>query len=204
MAYSSASTRIDGYMLYSRYKLKENRSMPTREEIISQIRNQSNMSKFLAKREVKELPSILWEDEIVENIVQGMYANNFGLLVATNKRLLFIDKGLIRLVVEDFPYDKITSLQYETGLVQGRIIVFVSGNRAEIRNIEKAAVKNFTEFVRARVTTIQDSAAPSSGSKVKSVDSDGMVEQLQKLAIMHKKGMLTDSEFMNAKKKLLS
>lgn len=178
--------------------------MPTREEIISQIRNQSNMSKFLAKREVKELPSILWEDEIVENIVQGMYANNFGLLVATNKRLLFIDKGLIRLVVEDFPYDKITSLQYETGLVQGRIIVFVSGNRAEIRNIEKAAVKNFTEFVRARVTTIQDSAVPSSGSKVKSVDSDGMVEQLQKLAIMHKKGMLTDSEFMNAKKKLLS
>ena len=41
-------------------------------------------------------------------------------LVATNKRLIFVDKGfVVGLKVEDFPYDKISSIQYETGILMG-------------------------------------------------------------------------------------
>jgi len=71
-------------------------------------------------REVKELPNILWDDEQVLDLVQGFYNNSTGILVATQKRLLFVDKALLGGVkVEDFPLDKISSLQYSTGMLLG-------------------------------------------------------------------------------------
>ena len=37
-------------------------------------------------------------------------------------------KGFIfGLKVEDFPYDKISSIQYETGLIFGKLTIFTSG-----------------------------------------------------------------------------
>src|SRR5665647_2412271 len=115
----------------------------------------------MAPRELKELPSILWEDENVEKWVQGYYEKGTGILVATNKRLIFLDKGLVGLRVEDFPYDKITSLQYKTGFVLGEITVFASGNKSEIKNIQKAEVGPFAEYVRARITAVsQHASAP--------------------------------------------
>src|SRR4051812_25141567 len=99
--------------------------MATIEEIKSQIKGLGGLDTYLGRREIKELPKILWHDEKVENIVQGFYNNGNGILVATNKRLVFVDKGLLfGLKVEDFPYDKISSIQYETGLLMGKLTIF--------------------------------------------------------------------------------
>jgi len=87
--------------------------MPSIDEIQNQIKNLSGLESFLGRREIKELPSILWDNEKVENIIQGLYNNGNGILVGTNKRLIFIDKGIIfGIKVEDFSYDKISSIQY--------------------------------------------------------------------------------------------
>jgi hypothetical protein len=178
--------------------------VPTLEEIQKQIRNQSDLSKFLAKREIKELPSILWEDETVENIVQGMYVNHMGILVATNKRLLFIDKGLVKLKVEDFPYDKISSLQYETGWVSGKISIFTSGNRAEIERIDKKATKSFAEFLRARITSKSANVLAVQRTDKTADDNEDKYTKLEKLAGLKAKGILTQEEFDKEKKKILA
>ena len=111
--------------------------MPTLEEIKSQISNIDGGSKFFGFKEIKELPNILWEDEVVECLVQGVYGNGMGILCSTNKRLVFVDKGMLYgLKVEDFPYAKITSIQYETGMLMGKITIFASGNKADIDHID--------------------------------------------------------------------
>ena len=61
--------------------------MPSLEEIKNQINSLDGMSQFLGRKEVKELPDILWDDENVEKIIQGTYNNGNGILVCTNKRL---------------------------------------------------------------------------------------------------------------------
>src|SRR5438046_494754 len=70
------------------------------DEILAQIEHLPGGKGFLGRREVKALPTILWEDERVENIIRGFYGTGSGILVATNKRLVFVDKGLARLRVE--------------------------------------------------------------------------------------------------------
>lgn len=175
--------------------------MPTLQEVKQQANKLDGVSKFLSRKEINELPKILWENEAVENMAQGTYNNGSGLLVASNKRLLFIDKGWFSLKVEDFPYDKISSIQYETGMLSGSITIYCSGNKAAISNIiPKQKCRDFAEYIRARISKPMEhasmpTAAASSGNSV--------ADQLEKLASLREKGVLTDEEFANEKRKIL-
>lgn len=127
--------------------------MPTLIEIQGQIKNIDGFESFLGRKEIKELPNILWHDETIENMIMGTYNNGNGILVATNRRLVFVDKGfLFGLTVEDFSYDKISSIQYETGILLGKLTIFTSGNKAIIDNVEKPKVRTFGDWVRARIS----------------------------------------------------
>ena len=175
--------------------------MPTLEQIRKQIESLEGVEKLLGSREIKELPKILHEGEHIEGLVQGWYENGTGLLVSTNKRLLFVDKGLVAGVrVEDFPYDKISSIQYKTGLVFGEITIFASGNKAEIKQVEKSRTRAFAEYVRAKAGA---PSAPETAPTAPPPAADDTVSKLERLAELKAKGILTEEEFAQQKKKLL-
>ena len=118
----------------------------------------SNISTFIGRKEINELPQILAPSEKIDHVIQGMYNNGQGILVSTNRRLLFVDKGLIYgLKVEDFPLDKISSIQYETGLLLGKVKIHTSGNIATIVNVEKTSARIFAEFVRDKLSQPKES-----------------------------------------------
>jgi len=179
--------------------------MPTLEQIKDQIKNIDGVSKFLGKREIKELPNILWDDENVENLIQGFYNNGNGILVATNKRLIFVDKGLVfGLKVEDFPFDKISSIQYSTGLLLGKLTIFVSGNKAVIDNVDKQRVRIFGDFVRNKISSQRQSNSKiQAQSEQKTETSDDYVSKLERLAKLKKQGILSEEEFNQQKTKIL-
>ena len=155
---------------------------------------------MFARKEIKELPAILWEDERVEQMLMGIYKNGLGALFATNKRLVFVDKGMLfGLKVEDFPHDKITSIQYETGLIMGKLTIFASGNRAEIENCGKSEVRGFAEFVRARISPTQESKAPTKPT----IDSDDVISKLERLSKLKEHGIITEEEFFQQKAKII-
>ena len=152
-------------------------------------------------KEMKELPKILWEDEKVEKVIQGFHEKGSGILAATNKRLIFVDKGYTgRLRVRDFPYDKVTSIQYNTGFVMGGITIYSSGNKSEITNISKAVVGSFAEYVRARITAVTKHA---SAPVTPSTPQEDMISKLERLGALKDKGLISDQEFQEQKAKLL-
>lgn len=179
--------------------------MPTLAEIQTQICNLDGFETFLGRKEIKELPNILQADEKVENIIQGTYNNGNGILVATNKRLVFVDKGILfGLKVEDFPYDKISSIQYETGILLGKLTIFTSGNKAIVDNVIKAKVRVFGDWVRARISSHHDNAIQQSiTSQRNSQENINIADQLERLAKLKEQGILTEEEFASQKKKLL-
>lgn len=173
--------------------------MPSLREIEMQIKNLDGASKLFGRKEIKELPNILWEDERVEKIVQGFYNNGTGILVATNKRLIFVDKGLLfGIKVEDFPYEKISSIQYSTGMLLGDVTIFTSGNKAKIENIDKKQARDFGDYVRARITGTKGHASFQNND----VQAD-VVSQLERLAKLKEQGILTENEFTEQKRRIL-
>lgn len=157
----------------------------------------SDAPNFLVRKEINELPAILASAEKVDNLAQGIYNNQQGILVSTDRRLIFIDKGLSHLKVEDFPLDKISSIQYETGLVFGSITIHTSGNAAKIMNIGSASARSFAEFVRGKISQ------PKEATTTTIVSEPNVLDQLEKLAKLKESGILSEEEFLEQKKKLL-
>ncbi len=188
-------------MLNDNDKLAENEKENSRlDEIKKQIQELklSNASSFLGRKEINELPKILAPTEIIDNVVQGAYNGGLGILVSTNRRLLFIDKGLLYgLKVEDFPLDKISSIQYETGLIFGDIKIYTTGNIAKIEKIEKSSARSFSEFIRNKLSQ------PIEPTITTVFSEPNVLDQLEKLAKFKENGILSEDEFNEQKRKLL-
>jgi hypothetical protein len=178
--------------------------VPNLEEVQAQIGHIDGATKVMGRKEIKELPQILWEDEKLEKIVQGRYESGFGVLVATNKRLLFVDKGIMKLRVEDFPYDKVSSIQYKTGLLMGTITIFASGNRAEIKDVEKNQARAFGDYVRARTSGATEHASMPQNGPDGDGASDDTLARLERLAKLKEQGILSEEEFQSQKVKILA
>nr|WP_263077370.1 PH domain-containing protein [Moraxella nasicaprae] len=149
---------------------------------------------------------MLWENELPEMAIQGLYKNGNGILVCTNSRLIFVHKGLISLKVEDFPLKSISSIQYETGILLGKLTIFASGNRAEIGNVDKNFVRIFAEYVRSKISGDAKQEKPSETpqeTRQASAKDDEIIVQLECLAILKEKGILTDDEFVAQKARIL-
>ncbi len=177
--------------------------MPSHDEVMEQIKSLDSASQFLGKKEIKELPSILWHDEVIKEVAQGMYDNSMGLIVATDRRVIFVDKGFFGgLKVEDFAYDKISSIQYETGILTGSITIFTSSNKAKITQVEKDRVRNLAEAVRHRISGNQPAQVPQSQA-APAADGGDRIAALERLAKLKEQGILDDAEFKAEKAKIL-
>lgn len=156
----------------------------------------SKLSSLLGRNEIAELPNLVSPSENIIGVVQGSYNKGAGLLVATDKRLLFVDKGMVSLKTEDFPISKINSIQFEAGYAFATIKIATAGNVAAITNVDKADGKNFVDTARY----IMDAPPPQPVSQAAPLD---IAEQLQKFAALKEQGILSEEEFNTQKKKLL-
>jgi hypothetical protein len=99
------------------------------------------------------------------------------------------------------PYDSITSVDLDTGLVNKRITLQTAGQtyHIEVQEPGKEEVRETVRFIRERrkesnqpnVVTTEDSSEPDP------------LEQLEKLRELHEKGAVSDDEFEEKKSDLL-
>lgn len=161
--------------------------------------------KLGAKREMRKLVEHLWEQESVELLCTGTYGSGTGLVALTTQRLLFLKDGHMSKTSEDFPFAKITSIQWSSGMLMGTITIFASGNKAEIKNVSKDAGKRMTDQVRQLISAphaaVNLQPVPVAAPTVDA--GDDMVSQIERLGQLHQQGILDDEEFAAAKAKLL-
>lgn len=182
--------------------------MPSSDEIKDTIKKFGMTNAWLVKQEIAALPSVLWEDETIAGAVHGHYNDRSGMLVATQRRLIFLDKGWASLKVEDFPYDKITSIQYSTGMLFGEIIIFASGNKAKISQMAKGETVAFADLARNHINKLSAPAptpAPAFQPSSTALDpAEQRLAMLERLAQLKQQGILTDDEFLAQKAKILA
>jgi hypothetical protein len=172
---------------------------PSREDVQSAV-GRMNV-KIGGRREIKKLGDHLWPDERVDEITTGYYGGGSGLIVLTDRRLFFIKDGWVSKSHEDFPLDKVSSVSFSSGLMLGGITVFASGNKAEIKNVNKDDGKRIVDNMRSRLSGPTKAAAAASSGAAPAPDP---VEQLKKLGELHDAGVVTDEEFESKKRDLLS
>lgn len=151
-------------------------------------------------REIKRLTGHLWEGETVEQMTTGTYGKGTGLIVLTDRRLLFVQDGFTSKTSEDFPMEKVSSVQWSSGMMLGTIIIFASGNKSEIKNVNKDDGKELVDKVRHRLSA-PPSSAPSPPAATNPADP---IEQLKRLGELRDAGVVTPEEFEAKKAELLA
>jgi Bacterial PH domain/Short C-terminal domain len=159
-------------------------------------------TKLGSGREIKKLISYLWDDETVDLMASGTYGAGTGLLVLTDRRLLFLKEGVFSKTTEDFPMEKISSVQWSSGVLLGALTVFASGNKAEIKSVNKDDGKHIADTIRERLSS--KAAYRPAQEETGAAHQPDVYEQLAKLGQLRDAGVLTPEEFDAKKAELLS
>jgi hypothetical protein len=175
------------------------------EELRPDIKRAKNLMSFRlgSNREVKRLADYLWDNERVDRMVNARYGGGVGLLVLTNRRLLFLKDGVMKQTHEDFPLDKVSSVQWSSGLTLGKLTIFASGNKAEVDQVQKKDGKDFVDHVRERIASGSETRQAASEPAATATSPASVADELKKLAELRDSGVLTDDEFAAQKARLL-
>jgi hypothetical protein len=104
------------------------------------------------KPEIRELQHILWDNEQIIECAQGRYFGGFALLVATEHRLLLIDKKLPYLSVEDVRYDMISSINYSSQMFDANINIYTVNKQHQFRSWKhKDKLRRLVNYAQQRV-----------------------------------------------------
>lgn len=148
-------------------------------------------------REIKKLAEYLWGGERVSHLASGSYGGGMGLVVLTDRRMLFLKDGWTSQTTENFPFDKISSVQWSGGMMMGKVIIFASGNKAEIAQVPKADGKAVVDAVNNIIAGAPSAAAQpvQVPPQQAPVDPLAQVPSFELVKALRTRGVLGDQEF---------
>lgn len=155
---------------------------------------------FGTKKEFFHLPNILNDNEQPLAIASGAMDGNTWLITLTNQRVIFLDKGMLFGVKQvDISLKDVVGVGGKTGMILGSITISTSGQNYTIKDVAKQCVIPFTNLVNATRNNLNNPA-----TKAPSTNETDVVAQLERLASLREKGILTEEEFLQQKQKILN
>ena len=179
--------------------------MRTKEYVSERIKSMGNIDSAGTKKEIKELPNILHEDEELLYITSGLLDGTTWLISCTSKRIIFLDKGMIfGLKQKEIPLDKINSIEQKTGLVLGEIHIWDGASKMEIKSISKKTVKPMVDALNEAIQKYKNRANGFQQSAGQASNEDDVISKIEKLSKLKEQGIISEEEFLQGKAKLLS
>ena len=109
------------------------------------IAQESGDDRFGTKKELRYLPEILMDGEQVLAFASGTMDGNTWLIVLTERRVIFLDRGMLYgLKQAIIPINKINGISGETGMMFGKISINDGAVARVIKNVPKKSVRQFT------------------------------------------------------------
>jgi hypothetical protein len=122
------------------------------------------------RAEVSELPNILMPGEQIYECVNGMYEGGFALLVATDARVLLVDKKPLNyLTVEDLRFDMINELDYSHRMIGAQINICAGSKNLKFKSYNQKRLRKLLTHVQHQM------------AEIKKLQSNGQQDQKQHL-----------------------
>ena len=166
---------------------------------------------FGTEEEIGVLGDYLQKDEIVFALVSGRVSQRMmskqyhvGLrtrvVALTNERILFLDHAMFSSSVDtqSIRLDHIHAVSDSQGWWHGTVTIDISSRIFLIVGCEKEHVKIFADMANQLIQNKEDERDTTLSKGI------SVADEIEKLSDLHKKRILTDKEFSEAKAKLIS
>ena len=126
--------------------------MISKQAVEDQLKRIGCNFRFWGRSEVNELGRILLDDEIIAQCVNGEYTNGFAMLVATNHRVLLVDKKpLLYLTVEDLRYEMITEFNFSHRMMNATMRIYTANKTLQFTSWNQHRLRLLLEYIQSRV-----------------------------------------------------
>ncbi|KIA73433.1 hypothetical protein ANMWB30_23600 [Arthrobacter sp. MWB30] len=152
--------------------------------------------RIFGRKEIAHLANVLDRGETVNAIGVGRFENKAGIAAATDFRLLFLEKSIGSEDLTSFSLGTIQAVDLKKGLGGETLTINHSGTKASITTLGHGQGDSLIRAIRATQNTPKQ--------EQQSIPPVDVISQLERLAELHAKGILTDAEFQAQKERLLS
>lgn len=100
--------------------------------------------------ETHYLPNILHRDEHIMGSVYGRYKNGRGALIATDQRVLFLDKKPLFMHCDELTYLIIGGVTYTRVMIKGYVTVHTRLGDYTLRTFNPKNAANFVDYIETK------------------------------------------------------
>lgn len=137
-------------------KVQKEEIMVSAESVEAQLVNLKFNFNSWGRTEARELHNILLPEEEIFECVNGIYEGGFALLVATNIRVLLVDKKPLNfLTVEDLRFDMINELDYSHRLFGAQISISAGSKNLRFRSYNQGRLRKLIHHVQNTIAEIK-------------------------------------------------
>jgi hypothetical protein len=158
-------------------------------------------------RKIRLFTENLRENEHILGGVWCFFRRRWGRLVATETRILFLEqKGLFGSVIESFNYKNLNSVEMTKGLIFSEMTITSGMAAQQVQWVPKFQLTPFMQLIQERLDDL-DGSRPDVAGGNEQVDEElqpDLVDLLERLDQLKKKGVLTEEEFETQKSRLLT
>lgn len=103
----------------------------------------------LSSMECRYLPHIIHGDEHIGGAIYGWQAGNLAILVATNRRIIFLDKKPLFINKEEVSYFVVSGVTANHSLVGSELILHTRIKDYILHTFNKKSVQHFVDFIES-------------------------------------------------------
>ena len=167
------------------------------DKILQQMKDAGVSDTFGTKKEIKSLPDILDDNEVVKYATSGFWNNNTVLMVCTDQRIIFLNKNMIYGTDRnDIPLNTVNAVSYSSKMIFATITITNGANTTVIEQVSK-------ETADPMVKAIKKAQQNYINKQNVSVQPLNEADQIRKFKSLLDDGIITEEEFKAKKKQLL-
>lgn len=168
-----------------------------------QIENLGDFDKYFTKKERNYLHEVLSPGEVIRAMTSGMVDGSTWLITITEKRVLFLDKGMLYGLKQlEILIPQISTVSHKVGMMFGEIEITASGDSKKIEMIEKKDVPKVSNIISNLMRESKEEGNRANNAVTSG--QDDVVSKLERLAALKEKGILDEDELKIQKLKILA
>ena len=154
-------TTYDGYQLQQAYRqrIQHDFAQWHQRHITATVQSLGADRYDLVLPETHTLPLVIRPSELIEGVVYGRYQYNQaghtdigrGMLVATNERILLLDKKPLFVRCEEIPYRAVSGITYSRVWPTGNVTLHTKIGDIRLRTFNQRCAQSFTQAIEAEL-----------------------------------------------------
>ena len=130
------------------------KNLSHKERILKELREVGVTGYGLLKSETRQLPTIIAQGETIYGCIYGQYESGSAMLIATDRRLIFVDRKPMHTILEETAFDQIMDIGADWQPIYARVLVNARARRYIFRYVNIKCARIFVKYLENMVLGI--------------------------------------------------